>query len=298
MKVHFVYSKDTENSGDLSCGYYAYFGEMFKKYPIVIWDIGTIDFSLVAKNDVVIVGGGGLLDNSDLWNYNINRLAQKCRYCFLFAPGFNRHYGHRVSVMLKTGAFRQWAVRDYHHPAGGRYVPCASCLRPEFSMTYPVVRKYGVVKHFQFDMSREFNLPQITNDRPLHELLAFIGSSEIIVSNTYHAVYWATLLKKKVILDAPFSEKFKYLKYPPVLFRAIWKKMPLKPWFMKMRWQKPKNWSEILPKTSCGTARQMLPAVFGEKPSKYCVCWFRSRSGASCCACGFIEKLAVFEKSI
>lgn len=218
MKVHFVYSKDTENSGDLSCGYYAYFGEMFKKYPIVIWDIGTIDFSLVAKNDVVIVGGGGLLDNSDLWNYNINRLAQKCRYCFLFAPGFNRHYGHRVSVMLKTGAFRQWAVRDYHHPAGGRYVPCASCLRPEFSMTYPVVRKYGVVKHFQFDMSREFNLPQITNDRPLHELLAFIGSSEIIVSNTYHAVYWATLLKKKVILDAPFSEKFKYLKYPPVLF--------------------------------------------------------------------------------
>ena len=218
MKVHFVYSKDTENSGDLSCGYYAYFGEMFKKYPIVIWDIGTIDFSLVAKNDVVIVGGGGLLDNSDLWNYNINRLAQKCRYCFLFAPGFNRHYGHRVSVMLKTGAFRQWAVRDYHHPAGGRYVPCASCLRPEFSMTYPVVRKYGVVKHFQFDMSREFNLPQITNDRPLHELLAFIGSSEIIVSNTYHAVYWATLMKKKVILDAPFSEKFKYLKYPPVLF--------------------------------------------------------------------------------
>ena len=211
-------SKDTENSGDLSCGYYAYFGEMFKKYPIVIWDIGTIDFSLVAKNDVVIVGGGGLLDNSDLWNYNINRLAQKCRYCFLFAPGFNRHYGHRGSVMLKTGAFRQWAVRDYHHPAGGRYVPCASCLRPEFSMTYPVVRKYGVVKHFQFDMSREFNLPQITNDRPLHELLAFIGSSEIVVSNTYHAVYWATLMKKKVILDAPFSEKFKYLKYPPVLF--------------------------------------------------------------------------------
>lgn len=218
MKVHFVYSKDTENSGDLSCGYYAYFGEMFKKYPIVIWDIGTIDFSLVAKNDVVIVGGGGLLDNSDLWNYNINRLAKKCRYCFLFAPGFNRHYGHRVSVVLKTGAFRQWTVRDYHHPAGGRYVPCASCLRPEFSMTYPVVRKYGVVKHFQFDMSREFNLPQITNDRPLHELLAFIGSSEIIVSNTYHAVYWAVLMKKKVILDAPFSEKFKYLKYPPVLF--------------------------------------------------------------------------------
>ena len=202
----------------MSCGYYAYFGEMFKKYPIVIWDIGTIDFSLVAKNDVVIVGGGGLLDNSDLWNYNINRLAKKCRYCFLFAPGFNRHYGHRVSVMLKTGAFRQWTVRDYHHPAGGRYVPCASCLRPEFSMTYPVVRKYGVVKHFQFDMSREFNLPQITNDRPLHELLAFIGSSEIVVSNTYHAVYWATLMKKKVILDAPFSEKFKYLKYPPVLF--------------------------------------------------------------------------------
>lgn len=218
MKVHFVYSKDTENSGDLSCGYYAYFGEMFKNYPIVIWDIGTIDFSLIAKSDVVIVGGGGLLDNSDLWNYNINRLAKKCRYCFLFAPGFNRHYGSKITIPLYWKAFRQWAVRDYHHPAGGRYVPCASCLRPEFSMTYPVVRKYGVVKHFQFDMSREFNLPQITNDRPLHELLAFIGSSEIVVSNTYHAVYWATLMKKKVILDAPFSEKFKYLKYPPVLF--------------------------------------------------------------------------------
>ena len=218
MRVHFVYSKNTENAGDLSCGYYTYFAELFKKYQIVIWDIGKIDISKIAKNDVVIVGGGGLLNNSDLWNYNINRLAKKSRYCFLFGVGFNAHTDSKITIPLKLKNFREWAIRDYQHPSQGRYVPCASCLMSGLDKKYEIRRKYGVVQHFQHNLSRKFDFPLIMNNAPLMDILEFIGSSEVIITNTYHAVYWATLMQKKVILDAPFSEKFNYFKYKPVLF--------------------------------------------------------------------------------
>lgn len=218
MTVHFVYSKNTINSGDLACGYYRYFADKFQPYNVAIWDIGNIDFSKISKNDVVIIGGGGLLNNSDLWNYNINRLSQKSRYCFLFGVGFNAHKSGKIIIPLKLKNLRGLAIRDYQHPSQGKYVPCASCLLPELEKKYEIKRKYGVVKHFQHELSQELNLPMIMNDAPLDDILEFIGSSEIIITNTYHAVYWATLMRKKVILDAPFSEKFDYLRYPVVRF--------------------------------------------------------------------------------
>ena len=41
----------------------------------------------------------------------------------------------------------------------------------------------------------------------MNEKIAFIGSCETIVTNSYHGIYWALLLGKKVI-SVPFASKF------------------------------------------------------------------------------------------
>lgn len=218
MKVHFIHSKNTENSGDLVCGYYRFFLEKFKKYTILIHDIAQIDFSLIKSDDIVIIGGGGLLNCADLWNYNINRVAKICKNVVVFAAGFNCHFASKVDIPIKLRQCALVGIRDYEHPSGFEYIPCASCLSAEFDRVFPIKRKFGAVQHYLFGFKHALDIDFIYNNESFSKIIEFIGSSEVIVTNTYHAAYWATLLGKKVIMESAFSEKFKYLKYPPVNF--------------------------------------------------------------------------------
>ena len=48
----------------------------------------------------------------------------------------------------------------------------------------------------------------------LKDALSFIASGETVVSNSYHGVYWAMLMGRKV-LCLPFSNKFSRYRLPP-----------------------------------------------------------------------------------
>jgi len=48
----------------------------------------------------------------------------------------------------------------------------------------------------------------------IDDTLKFLSESDVVVANTYHAVYWATLLGKKVVLCDPWSTQFDRLKWP------------------------------------------------------------------------------------
>lgn len=63
-----------------------------------------------------------------------------------------------------------------------------------------------------------FDVPTMYNNQPFEELINFIKETEVIITNTYHIMYWSTLLGKKVILFGIFSDKFNHFKYPPVLY--------------------------------------------------------------------------------
>ena len=43
--------------------------------------------------------------------------------------------------------------------------------------------------------------------------IRFLASAEIVLTNAYHGMYWATLLGKKAIVF-PYSSKFHGFKYP------------------------------------------------------------------------------------
>lgn len=55
----------------------------------------------------------------------------------------------------------------------------------------------------------------------LRKLFLFLASAKVVITNTYHGVYWATLLGKKVLCYKPFSSRFFHTKYPPVFIESL-----------------------------------------------------------------------------
>lgn len=64
-------------------------------------------------------------------------------------------------------------------------------------------------------------LPRMNNfNRNIKNVIDFLSSGNCVITNSYHGVYWATLLKRKVIC-IPFSSRFMATKFPPVYLSEI-----------------------------------------------------------------------------
>ena len=61
----------------------------------------------------------------------------------------------------------------------------------------------------------------------MEKVLDFLGSGETVLTSSYHGVYWATLLGRKV-LAFPFSSKFYTLKHKPNMY-------PVELWLRKKK---------------------------------------------------------------
>jgi hypothetical protein len=112
-------------------------------------------------------------------------------------------------------------VRDHGREAllpGALHVPCASCMLPQFDRTWPVTRE--VVGFVNADprirAPRLPGLPVLANDGPLDEVIAWLASAEVVVTNSCHGAYWATLLGRRLVC-IPYSSKFHGFKFPPAL---------------------------------------------------------------------------------
>lgn len=110
-----------------------------------------------------------------------------------------------------------------------RWVPCASCLSPLFQelRQLPTLYRTSVYEHL-----RESLLPHISGHGRLwnsifgsHQYLTnrgidlrakltFMAQSEFIITNSYHGVYWGTLLARKVIC-VPFKNGLFSFKHAP-----------------------------------------------------------------------------------
>ncbi|MCL7988648.1 polysaccharide pyruvyl transferase family protein [Sphingobacterium sp. lm-10] len=218
--VHFIHRYITNNTGDIACGYYRYFLDHFKAYQCVVHDVNCVDLSKIKDIDSVIIGGGGLLNATEEWNYNIIEAAKLARRSIIWSAGFNSYAGKKFHNAIDWNLFDLVAVRDFKY-GDFRFVPCATCFMPELSINYEIKREVGVIGHKDVlhHLPTEFRQYELlTNSASLSEFVAFIGSSQIVLTNSYHAIYWATLLGKKAILFAPRSEKYNFYKYSPHLY--------------------------------------------------------------------------------
>lgn len=114
--------------------------------------------------------------------------------------------------------FDRVGIRDF-----GQYyewAPCASCMHPAFNKTYsirnPVIwfeHKKQLIKDKVFGNE---SIPRFVNSGAnIEQTIELLGSAEVVLTNSYHGAYWATLLKRKVIVVGAWSSKFKHLKHQP-----------------------------------------------------------------------------------
>lgn len=143
----------------------------------------------------------------------------------LWGVGHNKDLGKKdngVEFPDWLEEFDLLGIRDY----GQSYpwVPCASCmhksLRKQYSIKNEVIwfeHKKQLIKDFG-----NYSIPRFINSgNNIEQTIELLGSSNIILTNSYHGAYWGTLLKKKVVVVGAWSSKFLMMKHPPHFIESM-----------------------------------------------------------------------------
>ena len=219
--LKFIYRKDKNNVGDWFCSPVRYFS--FR--PNLVGDLTDNKFR-IDKGDTIILGGGGLgrdyflpylkkLEKinpkvSILWGAGVDLVSNVNE---VILPAKHDLYGRYFDFVDEIG------IRVYSKPQKFRYVPCVSCMDNYFQEYKNISASMSIGAYLHKDAKGALNnflkVPRMDNSGiNLKKKLKFLSSFEYIVTNTYHGVYWATLLEKKVIC-LPFKSGLYSFKYPP-----------------------------------------------------------------------------------
>ena len=218
-KLHIIHRIDKTNTGDMVSNCAEYYS--FEDYKIIKHDIYSPDFTAIQKNDPIILSGGGLLNCLEIWNKNINKLLELSENVFGWGIGFNKHHNTNINTQINLSKFKLLGIRDYKesYESNTKYVPCSSCNLEELKQDYNIVRNIGVIEHHHNQIVLKEKYDKINNEKNIDDFIKFIGESNIIITNTYHALYFSALLNKKCILYNSFSEKFNYMKFEYVHYK-------------------------------------------------------------------------------
>ena len=116
--------------------------------------------------------------------------------------------------------FHLLGVRDSAN--GFEWVPCASCMHSNFDEIFEVKNKIVIYEHKNFPLRNlEQTFPKMKNGDSFEDVIKFLGGAELVITNSYHGAYWATLLKRRVIVMQPFSSKFFGFRHPLVVANSF-----------------------------------------------------------------------------
>lgn len=221
---------DATNIGDFYCGPHHYF-EPLKNSQLDIFDYKREEESIrnnwkeeiIAKS--LIIGGGGLLNREGFYLQMelFEKLNAKGKKTVLWGVGHNakssRTYGNVKKYSVDTSKFGLVGVRDYSMKE--EWVPCVSCMHPIFNKSYEVKNEIGVIFHKKTLRNKAVvakfsQFPSTSNEAVFEDVVAFIGATDTILTDSYHAMYWSLMLGKKVMVF-PNSSKFYDFKYQPVI---------------------------------------------------------------------------------
>lgn len=226
-KVANIHRIDLSNVGDFYSAPVNYFQELGDiKADILAFrsDINPGIPKLISSSSLVI-GGGGLLNRKSFSTQmkTFEQLGAMGKKTVLWGVGHNSKYQRDFkklkSYNIDIEKFGLAGTRDYS--VSNTWVPCVSCLHPLFDKEYTNSRETGIILHNKTlknsrITARFKDFPVISNMAKLEDFLNFIGSSETVITDSYHGMYWGMLLNKKVVV-IPNSSKFFDFKYEPVI---------------------------------------------------------------------------------
>lgn len=257
VRYVFVHSV-TNNIGDLkSCPieYFPLFSSVTscrvgsRELVKAIEQFGETEVLELLKGKTVVFGGGGLIafdrhSSHDRVMQFLSSFARCGGTVAVWGIGHNRMGGWRKWMAEKDGDFYPaWladfalvGLRDFPNPYG--WVPCVSCMHPALDQRPDV--KHEVVAFLHGQESERFRhafdgIPQLDNiqsgnkkrsEQRFRDVVGLIGSGHTVVTNSYHGLYWATLLGKNVIA-MPNSSKFAGFRYPYTVCEDLshWKEL-------------------------------------------------------------------------
>ena len=225
-----IHRHDHNNVGDFYCAPYLYFEELQGRY-LDIYGMRekkrTVRSQWIdaVSNNNLIIGGGGLfnLRHFEIQMQLFEALAKKGKKIVIWGAGHNainypvfnanRHYN------VDINAFGMAGTRDFS--MNNEWVPCVSCMHEIFDHPYESEQEIGIVFHKNTLRNKSLlkqleTYPSLSNRSDLEELINFIGRSEIVVTDSYHALYWSMLMDKKVI-GIPTTSKFFDFKHQPLI---------------------------------------------------------------------------------
>lgn len=200
--IVFSHIRDVNNAGDMASCPAEWFD--FPEHVVQTYN------APVNGCDAIVYGGGTMMN----W-LNGRKLPQVKRIGW--GIGSSRH-GITEPWPTPDGfsllGAREW---DPNHP--DRWAPCASCMSPLFDELYTPEHEAVFFTNADPGIRRSYpvsvdGLPAMENNRSMGEIVAFLGSADVVVTNSYHGVFWATLLGRGVVC-IPYSSKFYGFRHPP-----------------------------------------------------------------------------------
>lgn len=213
MKTFEVHRKKKTNIGDAYCNPSRYFS--FENLETGELENSKFD----VKDNILIVGGGGLI-HKKFQNHIKSLIDKQPKISVVWGIGhnFGKKYNSYYPDWLDTCDLI--GIRDYIKK--DIYLPCVSCMNTAFDKEYSVINDVSYYVHkakTNFDFTQE--LPVMTNsETDFEKVIEFIGSSNTVVTDSYHGAYWGLLLNKDVRI-VPWSVKFNHFKYQPLKVNSI-----------------------------------------------------------------------------
>ena len=203
--IHFSHIRNTPNTGDLVSCPAEYFD--FPEHRVENYDAPLNDCH------TVIYGGGTM--NNWLQGRGVHPMVHDY---IAWGIGSSRH--GETEPWPDPHDFKLVGVREWseEREAAGLWAPCASCMSPLFDNDWPTWRRAVLFVNASPSIQSRYpvalgGLPTMDNERPMAEILAFLGSAEVVVTNSYHGCWFAQMLGRKVVC-LPYSSKFYGFKYP------------------------------------------------------------------------------------
>ncbi|MEQ5788193.1 hypothetical protein J3454_09835 [Erythrobacter sp. NFXS35] len=225
---------NTSNIGDLICAPALWFPELaevgreeilgFKRDESPSIEAVAAWKERLGNADLLIVGGGGLLE-IDFFRRGLQFLAENRKSTSRFVLWGAGHNNWQVgdwrklkqNLELANYGFDLVGVRDFG--CGYEWVPCASCMAPDLDEPpeplFDVVMyaHAGTISNSARAATLPAGMPMLDNSAPFEQVIPFLASGDLVLTDSFHGMYWATLMGRRVIAF-PSSSKFYSMKHP------------------------------------------------------------------------------------
>ena len=198
--ICFSHIRDKENAGDMASCPAQWFD--FPEHEVINYSEN------VSRETKAVIYGGGTMVN---WLHGRPDLPDVPR--IIWGAGSSRH--GETEPWPDPEGFALIGAREWtpEREAAGLWAPCASCMSPLFDREYEITR--GAVAFMnasdsiraRYPAAYETGLPTLGNSAPMADIVAFLGSAERVVTNSYHGMAWASWLGRKVKIHG-YSSKF------------------------------------------------------------------------------------------